>query len=201
MRGVRAPHRRTAHTAHPPVRGCGVGCAVGGANLAPPAHPAPLGPPRGWSAACGEPRQAPEDRTSPLALLGCHVIQRERPQPFPGLETRTSRPPGRSGLLTGQQQPESEAIGRVVGRPGRQWWSPIRRRWAWWALLASAWSTAESAPGGRTLGRVTARSPPSTVVNGPADSKDAVGAGRRRNRYILSAGTDASCPPRWLWRR
>jgi hypothetical protein len=32
MRGVRAPHRRTAHTAHPPVRGCGVGCAVGGAT-------------------------------------------------------------------------------------------------------------------------------------------------------------------------
>jgi hypothetical protein len=33
MRGVRAPHRRTAHTAHPPVRGCAVGCAVGGATL------------------------------------------------------------------------------------------------------------------------------------------------------------------------
>jgi hypothetical protein len=23
MRGVRAPHRRTAHTAHPPIRGAG----------------------------------------------------------------------------------------------------------------------------------------------------------------------------------
>jgi hypothetical protein len=32
MRGVRAPHRRTAHTAHPPIGGCAAGCAVGGAN-------------------------------------------------------------------------------------------------------------------------------------------------------------------------
>ena len=39
MRGVRAPHRRTAHTAHPPIRGCGVGCAVGGASLAAPVPP------------------------------------------------------------------------------------------------------------------------------------------------------------------
>jgi hypothetical protein len=84
MRGVRAPHRRTAHTAHPPIRGCGVGCAVGGANPAPPAHRLPPGVGRGGP----QQRQAataPQNRTIPPSLLaGCHVIQRERPQPLPG---------------------------------------------------------------------------------------------------------------------
>ena len=62
MRGVRAPHRRTAHTAHPPIRGCAAGCAVGGANPAPTAHRrSPLG--GGWSADNGEPRQ--RRRTAP----------------------------------------------------------------------------------------------------------------------------------------
>jgi hypothetical protein len=75
MRGVRAPHRRTAHTAHLSIRGC----AVGGANPAPPAHRLP---PLGWGRVVRLPRRvaiAPQDRTIPPCLPGLHVIQRERP--------------------------------------------------------------------------------------------------------------------------
>jgi hypothetical protein len=55
MRGVRAPHRRTAHTAHPPIRGCAAGCAVGGANPAPQAHRWQPSGGGGWSANSSEP--------------------------------------------------------------------------------------------------------------------------------------------------
>jgi hypothetical protein len=65
MRGVRAPHRRTAHTAHPPIRGCAAGCAVGGANPGPPAHRSPLLPGGGWSASSGEPRRRCGNGTTP----------------------------------------------------------------------------------------------------------------------------------------
>ena len=84
MRGVRAPHRRTAHTAHPPVRGCGVGCAVGGANPAP-RRTVTSQVPGGWSATNGEPSQRYRTALSFVPSFGCHVIQRERPQPFPGM--------------------------------------------------------------------------------------------------------------------
>jgi hypothetical protein len=57
MRGVRAPHRRTAHTAHPPIRGCAAGCAVGGAN------PGPLAPQ--WLPSGGE--GGPPPTASPVA--------------------------------------------------------------------------------------------------------------------------------------
>jgi hypothetical protein len=85
MRGVRAPHRRTAHTAHPPIRGCAAGCAVGGANPAPRRTGwVALGWGRGGplTAASRDSGTGPH-RPYPPPLRGCHVIQRERPQPFP----------------------------------------------------------------------------------------------------------------------
>jgi hypothetical protein len=85
MRGVRAPHRRTAHTAHPPIRGCAAGCAVGGANPASPAH---RWSPAGGGGVVRQSRRAataPKDRSFPHTCWGCHVIQRERPQPVPGM--------------------------------------------------------------------------------------------------------------------
>jgi hypothetical protein len=77
MRGVRAPHRRTAHTAHPPIRGCGVGCAVGGASLEPrcPRRHPPRG--EGWSANSGELQQRRRTRTIPPCLLGVVTLSNE----------------------------------------------------------------------------------------------------------------------------
>ncbi len=83
MRGVRAPHRPTAHTAHPPIRGCAAGCAVGGPTPRPGAPVVAIRMGRG-----GPPTAASRDiATGPLhpsCFMGCHVIQRECPQPFPG---------------------------------------------------------------------------------------------------------------------
>jgi hypothetical protein len=101
MRGVRAPHRRTAHTAHPPVRGCGVGCAVGGANPAPPAHRWSPSGGGGWSAPHGEP---PQRRRTALSLhASCELSRyptRTPPAVSGHLHTRTRRPARPSGLLT-----------------------------------------------------------------------------------------------------
>jgi hypothetical protein len=52
---VCAPHRRTAHTAHPLIGVRGSGRSRGGA---------------GWSANSGEPPTAPQDRTTPLPPAG-----------------------------------------------------------------------------------------------------------------------------------
>jgi hypothetical protein len=102
MRGVHPPHCRTANTAHPPIRGCAAGCAVGGANQVPQAHWLPPGPGGGVVRRQRRPATAPQDRTSLRACRDCHVIQRERPQPFLGMSrTRNRRPAGRSGPLTG----------------------------------------------------------------------------------------------------
>jgi hypothetical protein len=129
MRGVRAPHRRTAHTAHPPVRGCAVGCAVGGATLGPPAQRCPASGGGGWSATNGEPQQRRRTTCSCPLTWGCHVIRRERPQPFPGTSTPTpaalrppagrSRPPtGRcdDGLSRHPQDPDRPLQGLVAAR-------------------------------------------------------------------------------------
>ena len=105
MRGVRAPHRRTAHTAHPPVRGCGVGCAVGGANLAATAHRSPAPPGEGWSANRGEP--PPRRRTAPLppSCLGLSRYPTRTPSDASGhVQTHTRRPPGRSGPFTADRR-------------------------------------------------------------------------------------------------
>ena len=66
----------------------------------------------------GEPPQR-RRTVSPLPPAGgCQVIQRERPHTLPGMcQTRTRRPSGRSALLTGQQQPELDAI--ATGPAGR----------------------------------------------------------------------------------
>jgi hypothetical protein len=108
MRGVRAPHRRTAHTAHPPIRGCGVGCAVGGATPRSGrtgGHP-PVG--EGWPASSGEPQTEAQDRTVPQACSkGCHVIQRERPQPFPGMSSPAPAAPGAAEGHSLPAQPSS----------------------------------------------------------------------------------------------
>jgi hypothetical protein len=89
MRGVRAPHRRTAHTAHPPIRGCAAGCAVGGANAAPRARRWVTG---GWGGVVRSERRAvtaPQDRTSPPArwlavtLSDENALSRFRAPPHP----------------------------------------------------------------------------------------------------------------------
>jgi hypothetical protein len=55
-------------------------------------HP-PVG--EGWPASSGEPQTEAQDRTVPQACSGgCHVIQRERPQPFPGMSSPTPAAPG-----------------------------------------------------------------------------------------------------------
>jgi hypothetical protein len=98
MRGVRAPHRRTAHAAHPPIRGCAAGCAVGGANFAATVHRSPARPGRGGPPTAASRDSAAGPHYSLPPAWGCHVIQRERLQTLPGMfQTHTRRPPGPRG--------------------------------------------------------------------------------------------------------
>jgi hypothetical protein len=105
MRGVRAPHRRTAHTAHPPVRGCGVVCAVGGANPTSPAHRSAPVPGGGWSAAGGEPPHRRGNGTTPVhAPSGLSRYPTRTPSAaFGHVDTRARAAAGRSGPLTAVQ--------------------------------------------------------------------------------------------------
>jgi hypothetical protein len=95
MRGVRAPHRRTAHTAHPPIRGC----AVGGANPTPPAHrwvtlrwgrggPPPAASP---DSAAG-PHHPSKPPLAAVTLSNENALSR-----FQECPARTRQPPSRSG--------------------------------------------------------------------------------------------------------
>jgi hypothetical protein len=89
MRGVRAPHRRTAHTAHPPIRGCAAGCAVGGANPAPPAHRSPPRPGGGVvrqqrrAATAAQERTVPHACRPPVTLSNENALSRFRACPDP----------------------------------------------------------------------------------------------------------------------
>jgi hypothetical protein len=129
MRGVRAPHRRTAHTAHPPIRGCAAGCAVGGANPAPPAHR--------WSPSAGEGvvrRQrraatAPQDRTilptcwPAVTLSNENALSRswacpDPPPPACGPEWATHGPPlGHQGRVDGLMLDRHASAGVPHRRP------------------------------------------------------------------------------------
>jgi hypothetical protein len=187
MRGVRAPHRRTAHTAHPPVRGCAVGCAVGGATLGPPAQRCPASGGGGWSATNGEPQPGRRTTRSCPLTWGCHVIRRERPQPFPGTSTPTpaalrapagrSRPPtGRcdDGLSRHPQDPDRPLQGLVAAgrrqprqpdlrhrRPGPRLQARPARRLAHgsWVDPQLGRQTFETL-GARVVGRLVRQSPP-----------------------------------------
>jgi hypothetical protein len=105
MRGVRAPYRRTAHTAHPPIRGCAVGCAVGGANLAPTAH-RPAGGGGGVVRHQRRAAAAVQDRTIPHA---CTRLSR-----YP---TRT--PPAGSGHVHTHVQPAPAVWGPLTAVQGQ----------------------------------------------------------------------------------
>jgi hypothetical protein len=105
MRGGRAPHRRTAHTAHPPVRGCGVGCAVGGANPTPTGAPITIrgrgrgGPP---TAVSRDRATGPHHPSKPAGRLSRYPT-RTPPAVLRHVETRIRRPSGRSGPLMAYQ--------------------------------------------------------------------------------------------------
>jgi hypothetical protein len=129
-RSARPPPSNRARRA-PPIRGC----AVGGATLRPRRtggrHPAGGRVVRQQRRAA----TAPRDRTNPPSLpAGCHVIQRERPQPFPGIRRRKRRPAGRSGPLMGRpgvlRRHPPPALNRfgptqAVGVPGRRQGDPF----------------------------------------------------------------------------
>ena len=111
MRGVRAPHRRTAHTAHPPVRGCGVGCAVGGANLAPTAPPVAGGLRGRVVRHQRRATTAPQDRTIPPRQPGAVTLSNENalsrfrasphPHPPPCGPQRAAHGPGQGARADG----------------------------------------------------------------------------------------------------
>jgi hypothetical protein len=110
MRGGRAPHRRTAHTAHPPIRGCAAGCAVGGANPELRAHRWSPSGGGGWSANSGEPGHRCGNGTTPAhAPSTLSRYPTRTPPAAPGhVNTRTRRRTGPSG----------PSMGRADGHPG-----------------------------------------------------------------------------------
>ena len=72
---------------------------------------------------------APQDRNTPSRLLtSCHVIQRERPQPFPGMSTPT---PGRLRVAAGATGPACQSSGASLSSagPARDQLRPLRRHW------------------------------------------------------------------------
>jgi hypothetical protein len=84
------------------MRGCAAGCAVGGANIAPPAHPSPPAPGRG-----GPPPTASRDSAAvshhPPCLAGAVTLSDEnaRSRFRACVQARSRRPAARSGPLTG----------------------------------------------------------------------------------------------------
>jgi len=59
---------------------------------------------------------APQDRNAFGLLAGCHVIQRERPQPLPAMSDPQPPAPGGSGLLEGQANGlRSSCLPRLLG--------------------------------------------------------------------------------------
>jgi hypothetical protein len=126
MRGVRAPQRRTAPTAHPPIRGCAAGCAVGGASPEPPAHR--------WSPSSGggvvrPQRQAalppwwwhhPARAPSPMSRYPTRT-----PLAAPGhVHTRTRLRTGPSGPLTGRTGVIRAGASYDAGRYACHWRTP-----------------------------------------------------------------------------
>jgi hypothetical protein len=102
------PHRRTAHTAHPPTRGCAAGCAVGGANLAPPAH---RSPPAGGG---GGP---------PAAASYATAVATAPPSPSAHAPSPVSRYPTRTpAAVPGMSTPRPPPCGpqRAIHGPGRR---------------------------------------------------------------------------------
>jgi hypothetical protein len=106
MRGGRAPHRRTAHTAHPHI-------GVRGRRGQPHAPGAPVGHPRageGWSADRGEPR--PRHRTAPslqACWLAVTLSNENAPTRFPA--SLHPHPPA-CGPQRAAQGPARRASGR-----------------------------------------------------------------------------------------
>jgi hypothetical protein len=117
------------------MRGCAAGCAVGGANIAPPAHPSPPAPGRG-----GPPPTASRDSAAvshhPPCLAGAVTLSDENARS----RFRACVQPAPAGLRP--------AAGRSRARPGVSERMPSLR-WSRWETYAGPWRTL--LPAGRPI--------------------------------------------------